>query len=248
MSADVTLAVRDLSVRFGGLMAVNALQLEARRGRITSVIGPNGAGKSTLFNLISGAIKPSHGIVMLDGETVTGLGPEAMRRRGVARSFQITNVFPELTVYENIRLAAQILEPARHMVWPLGRSHAARRSAEALLDRLGLAAKAHEMAGNLSHGEQRRLEIAIALASEPKLLLLDEPTQGMSHADTAEAAALIRSLAGERTILLIEHDVGLVMDISDHVVVMQQGTKIAEGTPAAIRADAKVQAAYLGRG
>jgi branched-chain amino acid transport system ATP-binding protein len=240
-------AVSDLSVRFGGLIAVNALHFEAERGRITSIIGPNGAGKSTLFNLISGAIRPTQGDIFFDGQQVTGTGPQAMQRLGIARSFQITNLFFELPVYENVRLAAQVLEPALASFVPTRRSRRAARKAEELLERLSLASKAHVLAGNLSHGEQRRLEIALALAGEPRLLLLDEPTQGMSHGDTDETAALIKSLAGERSILLIEHDIGVVMGVSDHVVVMHQGTKIAEGPPADVRANADVQIAYFGR-
>jgi branched-chain amino acid transport system ATP-binding protein len=248
MTNDVPIvAVSDLSVRFGGLVAVNALHFEAARGRITSIIGPNGAGKSTLFNLISGSIMPTQGQVFFDGRAVTGAGPQAMHRLGIARSFQITNLFFELPVYENVRLAAQILEPALASLIPTRRSRRACRKAEELLERLGLASKAHVLAGNLSHGEQRRLEIALALAGEPKLLLLDEPTQGMSHGDTAETATLIKSLAGEHSILLIEHDIGVVMGVSDHVVVMHQGAKIAEGTPAEVRANADVQTAYFGR-
>jgi branched-chain amino acid transport system ATP-binding protein len=241
------LAVRDLSVRFGALAAVDRMSFEVERGRITSVIGPNGAGKSSLFNLISGAIRPGGGRVLLDGVDVTGRPPERMRAAGLARSFQITNLFFELSVHENLRLGAQVLEPAGRAVLPVRRSARARRKVGELLDRFGLAAKAHELAGYLSHGEQRRLEIAVALASEPRLLLLDEPTQGMSHGDTADTAEMIRRLAGGLTILLIEHDVGLVMDLSDRVVVMHRGAKLAEGAPQEVRANADVQAAYLGR-
>jgi branched-chain amino acid transport system ATP-binding protein len=242
------LSVRDLTVRFGALVAVNNVSFDARRGHITSVIGPNGAGKSTLFNLISGAIRPTAGQVMFDGHDVTGKGPHQLMKAGLARSFQITNLFFELSVFENLRLAAQVLEPASHALLPVKRSKVALQRAEELIARFGLASKAHELAGYLSHGEQRRLEIAVALACKPKMLLLDEPTQGMSHADTEETGAMIKSLAGELSILLVEHDVGLVMNLSDHVVVMTQGSKLAEGLPADVRANPAVQAAYFGQG
>jgi branched-chain amino acid transport system ATP-binding protein len=240
------LEVRDLSVRFGALQAVDGVSFAVERGRITSVIGPNGAGKSTLFNLVSGAIRPDHGQVLLRGIDVTGRAPDRMLAAGLARSFQITNVFFELPVFENLRLAAQRLEPAWRALLPTARSERALHRAEALAARFDLARKATEPAGALSHGEQRRLEIALALATEPDLLLLDEPTQGMSHGDTAETASMIRSLEGELTILLIEHDVELVMDLSHHVIVMHQGAKLAEGEPAEIRANPSVQAAYFG--
>jgi branched-chain amino acid transport system ATP-binding protein len=242
------LAVRDLSVRFGALTAVNKVSFDAQRGHITSVIGPNGAGKSTLFNLISGAIRPTGGSVQFDGLDVTGCGPHQLMKAGLARSFQITNLFFELTVFENLRLAAQVLEPSVHALLPVRRSVVALQRAEELIARFGLESKAHELAGYLSHGEQRRLEIAVALACKPRMLLLDEPTQGMSHDDTAETGEMIKSLAGELSIMLVEHDVGLVMNLSDHVVVMTQGAKLAEGLPRDVRANPAVQAAYFGHG
>jgi branched-chain amino acid transport system ATP-binding protein len=245
---DNILEVRDLSVRFGNLHAVNGVSFSARRGHITSIIGPNGAGKSTLFNLISGAIAPSDGQVRFDGVDITGMAPHRLTRKGLSRSFQITNLFPELPVCENLRLAAQALEPAALLAMPLRRSRKASERADELIERFALKDKAHELAGTLSHGEQRRLEIAVALASRPKMLLLDEPTQGMSHADTEDSAEMIRQLSSEITILLVEHDVGLVMKLSDHVVVMNQGKKLAEGAPLDVRANPAVQAAYFGSG
>jgi branched-chain amino acid transport system ATP-binding protein len=242
------LAVHDLSVQFGALTAVNMVSFTARKGHITSVIGPNGAGKSTLFNLISGAVKPSSGSVLFNGQDVSGKAPHQLLKAGLARSFQITNLFFELSVFENLRLAAQALEPAGRALLPVKRSGAALQRADELIARFGLSAKAHVLAGYLSHGEQRRLEIAVALACKPQMLLLDEPTQGMSHADTEETGAMIKSLAGELSILLVEHDVGLVMNLSDHVVVMTQGAKLAEGLPADVRANPAVQAAYFGQG
>jgi branched-chain amino acid transport system ATP-binding protein len=242
------LAVSDLSVRFGALVAVNAVNFVARRGHITSVIGPNGAGKSTLFNLISGAIRPSSGRVLFDGAEMTGQSPATLMRNGLSRSFQITNLFFELSVYENLRLAAQALEPTVNSFLSVRHSVHARERAEQLIEQFHLNDKSHELAGYLSHGEQRRLEIAVALACKPKMLLLDEPTQGMSHGDTEETGRMIKQLAGEISILLVEHDVGLVMNLSDHVVVMTQGAKLAEGAPAEVRANPAVQAAYFGQG
>jgi branched-chain amino acid transport system ATP-binding protein len=235
-----------LSVSFGGLRAVDDLSFAAERNRITAIIGPNGAGKSTLFNLISGALRPRTGRVVFDGQTCTGAAPHRMQALGLGRSFQITSLFPELTVAENLRLAAQILEPAGRWFLPVHSNRRARERVDALLDHFGLAPKAGELAGNLSHGDQRRLEIAVSNAGQPKLLLLDEPTQGMSHGDTAGTAQLIKELGQRISVLLIEHDIDLVMTISDHVIVMAQGRKLAEGTPRSVRANPAVQAAYFG--
>lgn len=240
------LEIRGLTVAFGTLRAVEDVSLSARRGAITSIIGPNGAGKSTLFNLVSGAIRPLHGSVLFDGADVTGHSPDRLVRAGLSRSFQITNLFSELTVHENLRLAAQVLERRTRALLPTRSSRGAQERVDELIERFGLGEKAHELAGFLSHGEQRRLEIAVAMASRPKLLLLDEPTQGMSHQDTQETAQLIRDLARDLSILLIEHDIDLVMDLSDHVVVLHQGRKLAEGAPQAVRGNADVQSAYLG--
>ena len=243
------LEVDRLTVRFGALVAVNDVSFKAQRGHITSVIGPNGAGKSTLFNLVSGAFRPAAGQVRFNGEDVTGMAPDALLRRGLSRSFQITNLFPELSVYENLRLASQALEPRGALFLPLSKSPVAAERADELIRRFRLAGKASDMAGTLSHGEQRRLEIAVALASRPRMLLLDEPTQGMSHGDTAEVAQLIRELAeGDLSVLLVEHDVNLVMDLSDHVVVLNQGARLAEGRPEEVRSNPAVQAAYFGTG
>ena len=240
------LDIRDLGISFGGLKAVDQVSFQAQRHKITTVIGPNGAGKSTLFNLISGALKPHRGQVMIDGVDMTGAAPEHTKAAGLSRSFQITSLFPELTVAENIRLAAQVLETARRAFLPISRSARAMSKTSQMLERFQLTHRRDELAGNLSHGDQRRLEIAVCLASEPKILLLDEPTQGMSHGDTADTAKLVRSLTEDVTVLLIEHDIGLVMDLSDYVVVMHQGRKLAEGPPNVVRADPAVQAAYFG--
>ena len=171
---DAILSVSDITVRFGSLMAVNGVSFDARRGQITSVIGPNGAGKSTLFNLISGAIRPSAGRVVFDGQDLTGASPNHMLAAGLARSFQITNLFFELSVRENLRLAAQFLEQGRGLLRPVASSHVALQRVDELIARFRLERKRDELAGFLSHGEQRRLEIAVALAARPRMLLLDE--------------------------------------------------------------------------
>lgn len=240
------LEARDLSIRFGGLRAVDGVSFAAERNKITTIIGPNGAGKSTLFNLISGLLRPQSGVVLVDGKEYRNTSPNVMQHAGLARSFQITNLFFELPVAENIRLASQILEPKTHWAFPVRSSKVAAQRVNELLDRFGLADKADYLAGALSHGEQRRLEIAVSLACKPKILLLDEPTQGMSHGDTENTANLIRSLTSDVTVLLIEHDIGLVMKISDRVLVMHQGQKLAEGSPSEVRANPAVQAAYFG--
>jgi branched-chain amino acid transport system ATP-binding protein len=240
------LEARGLGISFGGLKAVDDVSFAAERNRVTTIIGPNGAGKSTLFNLIAGALRPMTGDVIFDGRTVTGSPPQRMRTLGLGRSFQITSLFADLTVFENLRLAVQVLEPVPRWFLPVSRDTASRDRVEALLARFGLGARADELAGALSHGEQRRLEVAMAAAAEPRLLLLDEPTQGMSHADTEETAKMIARLGREVSVLLIEHDIGVVMSISDHVVVLHQGRKLAEGPPDMVRANPAVQAAYFG--
>lgn len=242
------LSVEGLSVQFGSLKAVQDVSFSAQQGNITAIIGPNGAGKSSLFNLISGAIRPTAGSVRFDGRDVTAQAPNVLLENGLSRSFQITNLFFELSVRENLRLAAQFLERGRRLFRPIQRSLFSLQRVDELLSQFGLGGRADELAGYLSHGEQRRLEIAVSMASRPKMLLLDEPTQGMSHTDTRETEALIRSLSREHglSILLVEHDVDLVMRLSDHVVVMHQGQKLAQGTSAEVRANPAVQAAYFG--
>jgi len=246
MTGSALMKLDGLSVRFGGLDAVNDVSLTVVEGTLTSVIGPNGAGKSTLFNLISGAIKPHSGRVYLHGRDVTGLPPDKMLRAGLARSFQITNLFFQLPVRENLRLACQAWEPLLRSMLPLSQSRRANEKVEKLLERMELEKRADELAGNLSHGEQRRLEIAVTLANDPSVLLLDEPTQGMSHGDTADTARLIRELANDTTVLLIEHDIELVMDLSDRVVVMHLGGKLADGEPQTVSRNPAVRKAYLG--
>ena len=243
---DVILKVSHLSKRFGGLRAVDDVSFEVTRFGVTSIIGPNGAGKSTLFNLISGTFTADSGLVELDDLNLTRMSPEGRLSCGMARSFQITNLFFDLSVIDNLRIASQALESRSHLFLPLSKSTIAITRADELLQEFGLIDSREQLAGALSHGQQRRLEIAVTLATRPKLLLLDEPTQGMSRGDTQETAELIKHLGSKITVLLIEHDVDLVMDLSKKVIVMAQGKKLAEGNPEQVRANPLVQTAYFG--
>ncbi|OLB12004.1 MAG: hypothetical protein AUI04_10965 [Candidatus Rokubacteria bacterium 13_2_20CM_2_64_8] len=242
------LEVDGLSRHFGALAALNGVSFEVRPGEIFSVIGPNGAGKSTLFNVISGLHAPTAGRVRFRGDDITGLSPEIINRRGVAKTFQITNIFPEISVVENVRVACQSRTTVAGRLASLWRRPDVDDRVGALLDAFGLSARRDELAENLSHGEQRYLEICLALATEPTLLLLDEPTAGMTPGETRDATALIRATVRERglTLLLIEHDMSVVMGISDRIAVLHFGKKIAEGPPDVIRTDPGVIDAYLG--
>ena len=240
------LTVRGLSKSFGGLTAVRDLDFEIARGSVTALIGPNGAGKSTVFNLVSGALRPDAGTVRFGDADVTGAPAHRLARMGIARSFQITNLLPGFSVRQNLRLARLSLEPRRAFLRRTETFAGVEDDVDSLLVTYGLDQHATTTARDLSHGDQRRLEVAISMASRPTLLMLDEPTQGMGPIETSEFKELIRGMRGTTSILLVEHDVELVLDTCDHVVVLQQGAKIAEGPPAKISSDAAVRDAYLG--
>ncbi len=248
MPNGVMLEVEGVSKSFGALAALSGVSLMVRAGEMFSVIGPNGAGKSTLFNVISGLHAPTAGRIVFRGKEVTGLAPEVINRRGLAKTFQITNIFPGISVYDNVRAAAQSRMPVSGRLPSLWGRPDVEGPVMELLGAFGLAARRDDLAQNLSHGEQRYLEICLALATDPTLLLLDEPTAGMTPGETKEATALIRRIALDRrlTVLLIEHDMSVVMGISDRIAVLHFGEKIAEGPPEAIRSDPKVLDAYLG--
>jgi len=248
------LGVEDLSISFGGLAALSGLGFEVREREIFALIGPNGAGKSTVFNVITGLYRPSRGRVRLDGDDLLALAPHQIARRGVARTFQNTEVFRQLTALDNVLIGRHTHLRAgviRGALWlpGVGREEAlAREAALALLARLGLGDVAGVEAGSLPLGAQKRLEIARALASEPRLLLLDEPAGGLNPTETQTLMAVIRRLRDESglTIVVVEHDMELVMGISDRVAVLDHGRKIAEGRPGEIASDAAVVEAYLG--
>jgi branched-chain amino acid transport system ATP-binding protein len=244
----VLLQVEGVSKSFGALAALIDVSLAVSAGEVVSVIGPNGAGKSTLFNVITGLHGATRGRVLFDGQVITGRSPEAVNRLGLAKTFQITNVFPGISVYENVRVAAQSRAPEAGRFTSLWRRPDVEGPVMELLVAFGLEGRRDETAQNLSHGEQRYLEICLALATNPTLLLLDEPTAGMTPGETKEATALIRRMALARglTLLLIEHDMSVVMGISDRVAVLHFGQKIAEGPPEAIRNNPQVIEAYLG--
>jgi branched-chain amino acid transport system ATP-binding protein len=246
MPGPVLLRTEALTRSFGSLIAVNRVDLTVHTGELRSIIGPNGAGKTTLFRLISGEMKPSTGRIWFQDREITGRPQHMVVRLGVAKSYQITNIFPHLSVLENVRVAVQGHARAFNFWTHAARLPGVRERAHALLVTIGLADKAGELAATLSHGEKRHLEIAIALASEPTLLLLDEPTAGMSPEETDETMVLIRELARGRTVVLVEHKMKLVMKISDRITVLHQGAFLAEGTPDEIRANPTVQQTYLG--
>ena len=241
------LETRNLSKRFGGLTAVQSVNLTVNPGVIHAIIGPNGAGKSTLFNLLSGHLEPTAGQVCFDGQDITRRKPHRISHLGLSRSFQLTSVFPELSVHENVRVAAQSRSRQSYRFWhPVWHLRAPLEHTARVLGHIGLADKALRRASQLSHGDQRVLEVAIALATAPKLLLLDEPTSGMSREEAKAMMQLITHIAAEVTVVLIEHNMPLVMTIADRITVLHHGEVIAEGTAAEVQAHAEVRRAYLG--
>jgi branched-chain amino acid transport system ATP-binding protein len=235
-----------LSRRFGGLLAVADVSLALAVGELHAVIGPNGAGKSTLVNLLAGELLPTAGSIRIDGDDVTGRGNWRVARCGVGRSFQRTNLMPQMTVLENARLAVQARVSARGLLRTLRRDDASVSIARIALSRVGLAESADRIAGTLSHGQLRQLEIGVALASQPKVLLLDEPLAGMGPEESETFATLLRELSRDHAVLLVEHDMDVVFAVAHRMTVMLDGRVLECGTPEAIRASAAVRDAYLG--
>jgi len=241
------LEIEGLSRRFGGVVASDAISLDIRRGELHAVIGPNGAGKTTLVGLLAGEIAPQGGSIRFDGRDITSLAVYRRSRLGMARSFQITSLFADFTVLDNVALAVQARSGHSFRFWSNARRDAALRDpALAVLNRVGLDGRAGMHVGKLSHGEQRQLEIAIALATQPRLVLLDEPMAGLGAEESASMLAMLRALKGNVTILLIEHDMEAVFALADRITVLVYGRVIASGDPSSIRADAAVREAYLG--
>jgi branched-chain amino acid transport system ATP-binding protein len=249
----VTLAVRDLAVRFGGVTALEAVSFEVRPGSITSVIGPNGAGKTTAFNAITGYLRPAGGRITYDGAPLTGLRPSAIAQRGIVRTFQRTSVFPALSVEDNVLTGMHLRGTAGFLEVLAGRRRLAAEEkglgeeAAAILAFVGLGHRRREVASALPYGEQRLVELAVALAARPRVLLLDEPGAGMTGAEKTVVSRLIRKIREQGvTVLLVEHDMRMVMGISDTVIALNGGRVIAEGPPAAIQSHPDVIRAYLG--
>ncbi|MBO9648433.1 MAG: ABC transporter ATP-binding protein [Variovorax sp.] len=241
------LAVESLTRRFGGLVAVNAVTLDLRRGEVHAVIGTNGAGKSTLINMLSGEIGASEGRISLDGEDITDRAQFRRALAGVGRSYQRTTIFPEFTVLENCRLAAQAATPKPWAIWQSSkRCEESNASAREALAAAGLDSVADRIAGTMSHGAKRQLEVAMCLATKPRVLLLDEPLAGMGAEETERMLALLERLKQSHAILLVEHDMDAVFRIADRITVMVNGTVIATGDPASIRQNPEVRIAYLG--
>ncbi len=245
------LRANKITKKFGGLTAVNEVSIDLRLGEIHAVIGPNGAGKSTLTNLLTGDLPPTSGHVALNGHDITGWTPEKISRHGLGRSYQKTNIFKSFTVWDNVRLSAQSRSqpmPFNPLAWLQQAHHMSdvnQRAARAI-ELAGLQNRRHALAGAASHGEQRQLEIAMTLATEPQVLLLDEPLAGMGVAEAESMVQLLLRLKSSHAMMLVEHDIDAIFTLADQLTVMVNGTVIASGLPATVRSDASVQAAYLG--
>jgi branched-chain amino acid transport system ATP-binding protein len=243
----ILLEVRGLTKSFGALLACDDVNLEVREGETHAIIGPNGAGKTTLISQLAGNLRPDRGRVRFAGEDITALSAPARARRGFARSFQITSIYPDFTALENVMLAVQARSGSSFRFWRPAREEAALSSpARAILENVGLGARSEVLAANLAHGEQRALEIATALATRPRLLLLDEPVAGMGAEETQRMIGLLSSLKGGETLILVEHDMDAVFSLADRISVLVYGRIIATGAPEGIRANPEVRRAYLG--
>lgn len=248
MAAVTLLKTTGLRRRFGGLEAVAGVDFTLDAGEIRAVIGPNGAGKTTFVSLISGRVSPTEGTVLFDGEDVTRLPAFKRVQRGIAYTFQITSIYGKLSVADNVALSVQSAEGRGHWFGALPDRRVLASSVDAALEKVGLADRRTQAAGTLSYGHQRLLEVAMGLALRPKLLILDEPTQGLSDGEIDRFIGLVRAIAREATVLLIEHNMAVVMALATRITVLERGRVLADGVPEAIRADAAVQAAYLGSG
>lgn len=241
------MSCKGIGVSFGKFRALNDVSLDFPAGRVTALIGPNGAGKTTLLNVLSGILTADRGQITVGGQDVTHMAPHRRAALGIARSFQIVTIFPEMTVLENVRFARQRKHLKVALPWQLAhRMSQTRRDAMAVLDQFGLADLAQTQAANLSHGKQRALELAIVVVNEPELLLLDEPLAGVGHSEMEEFSALVGEAIQGRTAILVEHNMDMVMGISDQIVVLLGGEVLAKGTPSDIRSDPRVRDAYLG--
>ncbi|MDR3521884.1 MAG: ABC transporter ATP-binding protein [Acidocella sp.] len=244
------LTLQNVSRRFGAVTALNNISLSVEPGELRAVIGPNGAGKTTLFNLISGFFPPSDGSIVFDGEPITAVNPSVLVKKGIIRTFQITEIFLDLTVYENIRVAVEVAMGVSLRPWVSTATRAKVNSrVEELMEIVKISHKADKVAGEMSHGDQRVVEVGIALSRHPKLLMLDEPTAGMGDEETNHMTGLIRSLNKDQkiTILFIEHDMSIVFGVADRITVLDNGTMLAEGNAREIADNPRVQAAYLGQ-
>ena len=240
------LKTEKLTKYFGGLAAVLNVDFTLQKDEVQSIIGPNGAGKSTLFKLITGELEPTQGRIWFNGEDITGLEQPIISHKGVATSYQITNIFPKLTTFENVRLAVQSRKTSYNL-WSLAESHSEiNEKAEGILKKIGLGDKKNVLAANLPYGNQRHLEIGVALGTDPVLLLLDEPTSGLSPGETRETVDLIKEIAQGLSVILVEHKMKVVMDLSDKITVLHEGEVIARGNPQEIRANETVRKVYLG--
>ncbi|MBC5768281.1 ABC transporter ATP-binding protein [Ramlibacter albus] len=247
------LATKDLTIRFGGHVAVNAVTCSFEPGTLTAIVGPNGAGKTTYFNLISGQLRASEGTVTLDGRDLSGASASQRTRAGLGRAFQLTNLFPRLTVLENVRLAVQATRDGDHKrglnLWSVWSDHKAlTQRADEILEAVAMKDKENEYVANLPHGDQRKLEVALLMALEPKVFMFDEPTAGMNAAEAPVILNLIRKLKSDKskTILLVEHKMDVVRELADRIIVLHNGTLVADGEPAEVIASPIVQEAYLG--
>ncbi|KRE07547.1 ABC transporter ATP-binding protein [Bosea sp. Root381] len=241
------LAVENIGRRFGGFVALEGVTAAFEPNKVTAIIGPNGAGKSTFFNVLSGVLPPSSGSIRFKGRDITGTAQHRFAHLGIARSYQITNIFPELSVHENVRVAAQAFRARYDILRNRASMHELDDKADAALAAVGLTARREATAKFLAHGQQRALEIAIALAADPELLLLDEPTAGMGPEETKDMVALLERLAADRTILLVEHKMKMILGLSDRILVLHHGRLIADGSPQHIQTDPEVRRVYLGQ-